>query len=73
MIRRKCFSPISAFPQGGRWIKGKHGFFIIGVGRGEQTKIADRAQNSPLFEIPRLHTRLNHVARFIVNANDGIV
>jgi hypothetical protein len=30
-------------------------------------------QNSPLFELARLLVRLNHVARFIVNANHNIV
>lgn len=39
MIRRNCVSPISAFPQGGRWIKGKHGFFIIKTDGSEQAEI----------------------------------
>jgi hypothetical protein len=28
---------------------------------------------SPLFEIARVLVRLNHIARFIVNANHGIM
>jgi hypothetical protein len=43
MIRRKCVSPISAFPQGRRWIKGKHGFFIIKTGESEQAEIPGRS------------------------------
>jgi hypothetical protein len=29
----------------------------------------DRVKTSPLFELARLFVRLNHVARFVVNAN----
>jgi hypothetical protein len=61
-------SPISAFAKEGFPIKRKHDFFIIGAGRGEQTEIADRAQNSPLFEIALVLVRFDHVASFIVNA-----
>ena len=32
MIRRNIVSRISAFPQEGHWIKGKHEFFIIRIG-----------------------------------------
>ena len=73
MIRRKVVSPISAFPQEGRWIKGKHGFFIIRTGESEQAEIADRAQNSPLFELARLLVRFDHVAGLVVNANHSIL
>jgi hypothetical protein len=43
MIRRKCVSPISAFPQEQRWIKGKHGFFIIRTDESEQAEIPGRS------------------------------
>jgi len=32
-----------------------------------------RAKTSPLFELARVFVRLNHVARFIVNANHSVV
>jgi hypothetical protein len=32
-----------------------------------------RGKNSPLFEIDLVFVRVDHIARFIVNANDGIM
>jgi hypothetical protein len=40
-------------------------------GRSETAQAA--WQNSPLFEIALVLVRLDHVARFIVNANHGIM
>jgi hypothetical protein len=39
----------------------------------EATKFRGKKQNSPLFEIARVLVRFDHVARFIVNANYGIM
>jgi hypothetical protein len=40
----------------------------------DQSGIAQAArQNSPFFELAHLLVRLDHVARFIVNANHGIM
>jgi hypothetical protein len=67
-----CFAYFG-FPQGGRWIKGKHGFFIIRTRPNRASRNRSiKKPNSPLFEIARVLVRRDHVATSIVNANHSI-
>jgi hypothetical protein len=70
MIRRKCVSPISAFPQGGRWIKGKHGFFIIRTGGSEQAEIPGPARKKLCLRA-KSDVQLMHYVYVLRSVRDG--
>jgi hypothetical protein len=44
-----------------------------GRGKASKPKLLDQKVNSRLFELARVLVCLNHIARFIVNTNHGIV
>jgi hypothetical protein len=49
---------------------------IVPVSSETEDKFEDAMQvtaSSPLFELARVLVRLDHIARFIVNTNDGVM